>query len=127
MVGGVQLRPPRCNLRGCAGTRLVGQPSGPLLFRHHFIDGIVYGATEVPDRDDGAPLLWRKDEERIVEAGIPTHASPCLSAYSEPREESGQPAMTPFAMPTMERLPRQATDDGEPCRTRSLRPDPVCA
>ena len=35
-----------------------------------FVDGIVDGTAEVPDRDDRVPLDGREDEERVVKAGV---------------------------------------------------------
>ena len=48
-------------------------PLRQLLLRRgslRLIGRVVDRSTEIPDRDDGATLLWRQDQERVVEVGV---------------------------------------------------------
>ena len=55
--------------------RRRARPAAPCRRRGggRLVHRVVHGAAEVPDGDDGAPLLGRQDEKRIVEAGLARH------------------------------------------------------
>ena len=82
-MSGTRARP--CSLSGVAAVEaafeLAAPPADPLapgaLLRRalsgSLVHRIVHGAAEVPDADDGVPLVCGQHEERVVEAGVASH------------------------------------------------------
>jgi hypothetical protein len=61
-------------------SRQLETPAGDLIalgpFTLRIVDRVVDGAAEVPDGDDGAALLGRKNKKRVIEVRV---ASQCRS------------------------------------------------
>ena len=75
-------RAPRARRRSRRARSAHRRSIGAIL-----IHRIVDRAAEVPDRDDGAALLGRKDEERIVETGLARHHAPRRPAHRAPEQQ----------------------------------------